>query len=101
MKHILCILLACTLACLSCLPVWASPAVSAPSVSAESAILTLPSGTVLYEKNADKRMEMASTTKLMTALAAAEALPLSQTVTVSPIHDLALPLYHRQTQGAS
>ena len=84
MKHILCILLACTLACLSCLPVWASPAVSEPSVSAESAILTLPSGTVLYEKNADKRMEMASTTKLMTALAVAEALPLSQTVTVSP-----------------
>lgn len=42
-----------------------------PSTSAESAILMdADSGRILYEKNAHKRMGMASTTKLMTALVA-------------------------------
>lgn len=41
----------------------------APEISAASAILCLPaSGFVLYEKNADVRRPIASTTKIMTAL---------------------------------
>ncbi len=42
-----------------------------PSVSAHGAVLIeLESGRVLFEKNADSRMGMASTTKIMTALTA-------------------------------
>ena len=56
-----------------------------PSVSAESALLLEPStGTVLFEKNADRRLPMASTTKIMTALTVLEALPLDRTVTIPP-----------------
>ena len=54
----------------------AVPTVSAreqPALSAASAILYEPtSGRVLYEKNADEQRAMASTTKLMTALIAAD-----------------------------
>lgn len=47
------------------------PAEAKIGLSAECAILTdADSGRVLFEKNADKRMGMASTTKLMTALVA-------------------------------
>lgn len=47
------------------------PADTEIGLSAESAILIdADSGRVLFEKNADKRMGMASTTKLMTALVA-------------------------------
>ena len=45
---------------------------TADAVSAESAVLTDLHGTVLFEKNADVRMPMASTTKIMTALTALE-----------------------------
>ena len=49
--------------------------VPAPSVSAEGAVLIdADSGRVLYEKNADKRLYPASTTKIMTALIALETL---------------------------
>lgn len=45
----------------------------APTISAESAILIdAKDGSVIYEKNADKRMYPASTTKIMTALCALE-----------------------------
>lgn len=54
----------------------AVPCVSAkdvPTVSATAAILYEPtSGRVLFEKNADQQRAMASTTKLMTALVAAD-----------------------------
>lgn len=40
----------------------------APAVSAEAAILTDENGTVLWSRNADRRMAPASTTKIMTAL---------------------------------
>ena len=53
--------------------VYASP--DAPSVSAECAVLIDASdGAILYEKNAHIKKGMASTTKIMTALVAAEAL---------------------------
>lgn len=54
------------------------------SISAESAILidTL-SMSVLYEKNADKQLPMASTTKIMTVLLALESQKTAETVTVT------------------
>lgn len=58
-------------------------AAASVSVSAQSAVLYLPqSGTLLYQKQAHEPRPMASTTKLMTALLLAEALPADQTVTV-------------------
>lgn len=54
------------------------------STSASSAILMdVDSGRVLYAQNADARMLIASTTKIMTALVAIEEKPLSDRVTVS------------------
>lgn len=54
-------------------------------VSAESAILLeANTGRVLYEKNADSRLQIASTTKLMTALVALENASLDEIVEVDP-----------------
>ena len=56
----------------------------AVSTSAASAILMdVDSGRVLYEQNADAKMLIASTTKILTALVAIEEGGLSDTVTVS------------------
>lgn len=56
-----------------------------PQISAEAAILIeTGSGTVIGAKNADKRMPMASTTKIMTALVALEKSDIRKTVSVSP-----------------
>ena len=53
-------------------------------ISAESAVLIdASSGNVLFRKNADKRMPMASTTKIMTALVAIESCPLDRVVTIT------------------
>ena len=53
------------------------------SVSADSAALYVPeAGIFLYTKNADQRMPMASTTKIMTALVTIENAELCDTVTV-------------------
>ncbi len=60
-----------------------SAAVSAVEVSAEAAVLIEPStGDVLYAKNADRRLPMASTTKIMTALVVLEQLDPADPVTV-------------------
>ena len=54
-----------------------------PSVSADSAVLYVPETEVfLYTKNADQRMPMASTTKIMTALVTIENADLGDTVNV-------------------
>ena len=54
------------------------------STSATSAILMdADSGRILYEQNADAKMLIASTTKILTALIAIESCGLSETVTVS------------------
>lgn len=56
-----------------------------PDVSAKSAVLIdASSGKILCEKNAHDRMAMASTTKIMTALVAAENAELDRTVSVHP-----------------
>ena len=55
--------------------------------SAASAIVMEPeTGTVLYEKDADARMLVASTTKIMTAMVVLEHCRLSETVEVTPAH---------------
>lgn len=55
-----------------------------PSISAESAVvMDVQSGTILYEKNMDKKQYPASITKVMTALLAIENSTLSETVTYS------------------
>lgn len=54
-----------------------------PSDSADCAVLMTGDGEVLYQKNADKRRGMASTTKIMTAVVALEHVPLDRVVTVS------------------
>lgn len=68
MKRILTALFCVIFALTVCLPA------QALSVSAEAAALVcVESGAVLFEKNADRRLSMASTTKIMTALLALEA----------------------------
>ena len=76
--------------CLFILPVGAagafdaSVAAGAPtSLSAQAALLLdAHTGRVLYAHNADTRLPMASTTKIMTALVVAECLPVNQAVCV-------------------
>ena len=54
-----------------CLPVSAEPVSGTPTVSSQSAVLMdARYGLVLFEKDADRRLPMASTTKIMTALTA-------------------------------
>lgn len=78
-KRLFCVLL--TLTVLTGIPLCRAQAVS---TSATSAILMdADSGRVLYEQNADKRMLIASTTKIMTALVAIRDGDLSDTVKVS------------------
>lgn len=55
-----------------------------PCVSAESAIVMDAGGTVFYEKNADSRCLIASTTKIMTGLLVCERCDPEAIVTVSP-----------------
>lgn len=72
------------LALLFLLPFSKAAAEESVAVSAKGAILLeASSGRVLYEKNADARMEQASTTKIMTAILAIESGGLDRTVTVS------------------
>lgn len=62
----------------------AAEAKSSVSVSAESAVvMDVQSGTILYQKNMDKKEYPASITKIMTALLAIENSSLSETVTYS------------------
>ncbi len=55
-----------------------------PDIPATAALLLDPAtGDVLYEKNADLRLPMASTTKIMTAVVALENASLQESITVS------------------
>lgn len=77
MRRVLTALLALSLLCLPCY------GAEAPAVSAASAVLMdAESGRILYEKDAHTRRLIASTTKLMTALVAVEAVEdLEQVIT--------------------
>ena len=57
-------------------------AVYVPETSAVSAVVVNGAGEAVYEKNADARMLIASTTKLMTALITAERAELDETVQI-------------------
>ncbi len=62
-------------------------AADVPVISASAAILLdAETGAVLYEKNADAQMSIASTTKILTALTALETAPLQKEVTVTEAH---------------
>lgn len=57
-----------------------------PTVSAEAAVLTdAKNGNILYDKNADKKMYPASTTKIMTALLALEKVQAGELSLEQPI----------------
>ena len=57
----------------------------APEISARAAVVYAPqTGTTLYEKSADERMLVASTTKIMTAMVVLERCGLSDTVKITP-----------------
>ncbi len=54
-----------------------------PRVTSKAAIVVdMETGAVLYSRNADKRLEMASTTKMMTAILILESLPLDKVIKV-------------------
>lgn len=82
------------LAFLPALPIFATaerdftlpPAKTAPPATTAKAMVLLDanSGNFLAEKNAEERLPMASTTKIMTALVVLEHLPLDRVVTVHP-----------------
>ena len=59
---------------------------TAPPITSAGAMVLLDAddGVLLCEKNADTRLPMASTTKIMTALVVLEHLPLDRTVMVTP-----------------
>ena len=77
------ILLAAVAALLSAAPA-AAPAQQRPDIGAPSAIVVEAStGDVVFERNADEKRSIASTTKLMTALLALDSVALDDTLTVS------------------
>ena len=81
-KNILLILLVLSLL-LSLLTVFVVAEGGIPAVSAKSSVLYEPvTKSFLYEKNADTRLPMASTTKIMTALLAIERLDLDEVVVI-------------------
>lgn len=53
-----------------------------PTISARCAVLTGPEGQILYERNADERCLIASTTKLMTALVVSGRCSLEESVEI-------------------
>ena len=79
MKRVFTVLICCMLFLAFCIPC------RAVGVSAVSAVLIDGfSGRVIYEKNANSKMSMASTTKIMTALCAIENSQLDKKITVNP-----------------
>lgn len=71
------------------LVVFAAPNLKVPSITSQSVILIdADSGRVIYEKNADKKMYPASTTKILTCIIALEKAKLTDVVTVGAISSL-------------
>jgi D-alanyl-D-alanine carboxypeptidase (penicillin-binding protein 5/6) len=77
--------LAISLAAVLLLTISSAGAREAPGISARSAIvINCETGRVLYEKNADARMLIASTTKIMTALIVLEKCRPNEIVAIKP-----------------
>ena len=57
-----------------------------PGVSAQACVVMAQDGQCVFEKNADARSLIASTTKLMTALICVESASMDEIVTVKPAH---------------
>ncbi len=65
-------------------PCFPSESAQPPEITARAAlVIDADSGAVLYSKNADERLPMASITKIMTAIIVLESLPLDTRVMVS------------------
>lgn len=78
-KRIIAFLTVCFIALLNDIPAYASV-----NVSAQSAVLMCANnGEILYSRNADKQLSMASTTKIMTSLLALEAAMPETEITVT------------------
>ena len=88
MKKIFCVFLSVLLGLLLhtsvyAINTWKTNRLSSPSLSAQSAVLIdADSGAVLFEKDAHRRMGMASTTKLMTALVALSLCPKDRVISI-------------------
>lgn len=67
-------------------PTQIAAAENRPAVQAASAVVMASDGQCLYEKDADSRMLIASTTKIMTALVCIEQAELDEIVTPKPRH---------------
>lgn len=65
------------------LPCRAQGVVPAPVLSARSAIVVDAEGHILYQRDAEKPLPNASTTKVLTALTVLDAVPLEDVVTIS------------------
>ena len=63
-------------------PLQATPAPALSVSAAGACLIDAEHGLVLYEKNADTRLPMASTTKIMTAMVAMRHMPLDTVITV-------------------
>lgn len=82
MKKLIGMLLALTMAVCSALPAYGE---EAPALSAQAVILIeAESGDVLYERNGDEQMLIASTTKILTALVVLERCDPEQSVVIQP-----------------
>lgn len=73
----------CALAALSLYSTFPCQAFAVSTSAASAILMDADSGRVLYAQNADRKMRIASTTKIMTALVAIEQGDLSDTVKVS------------------
>ena len=88
-KRIICVILSLLITLLLPMSVFASPitdaadALAQNGISAKSAVLIEAStGRIIYSKNANQPLPMASTTKIMTALVALEQMPTDTVITV-------------------
>ncbi len=80
-KRVCAFLLAGLIFCFNAAPAFAE---NKPRISAQRAVLIHESGKVLYEKNADERSLIASTTKLMTAIVVLENSDTDDIVKIEP-----------------
>lgn len=82
LKRISKILLCLSLCALLCAPIIGNKKITASADGIAEIAMEQTSGTILHEKNADRQLPMASTTKIMTALIVCEECDLSEVITV-------------------